>query len=127
MIPEFPNTVAERMAQFCKHYDVEPCKLRYTNRSTDSIVMTDELLEWHVKNGASLDWICTGSVTPMMTAYRNNDLRQQRARETFRHLTNPEVAAMLFVLRAVLDEGFELEPALELWKAECTKRREQAA
>ncbi|RCW77685.1 hypothetical protein [Paracoccus lutimaris] len=66
MIPTFPTTVAERMAEFCKHYEVEPCKLRYSRRATDSIVMTDELLEWHKVNGASLDWICIGSVTPMM-------------------------------------------------------------
>ena len=126
MIPDFPMTVAERMAQFCKHFDVEPCKLRYSRRATDTVFMTDELLEWHRVNGASLDWICIGSVTPMMTAYRNDDLRQQRERESLRHLTDPEAAAMLFVLRAVLDEGIELEPALELWKAECLKRRKAA-
>ncbi|WP_256447677.1 hypothetical protein [Paracoccus marinaquae] len=43
-----------------------------------------------------------------------------------RHLTGHEAEAMAFVLKAVLDEGLELEPALELWKAECTKRREAA-
>ncbi len=57
MIPSFPMTTAERMAAFCKRYEVEPCKLRYSRRATDSIVMTDELLEWHITNGARLDWI----------------------------------------------------------------------
>lgn len=127
MIPDFPMTVAERMAEFCKHFDVEPCKLRYRRRATDEIVMTDELLAWHVTNGASLDWICIGSVTPMMTAYRKDDLLQQRVRESLRNLTDPEAEAMAFVLKACLDEGLELEPALELWKAECSKRREEAA
>ena len=127
MIPDFPMTIAERMAQFCKHFDVEPCKLRYSRRATDTVVMTDELLEWHRTNGASLDWICIGSVTPMMTAYRKEDLLQKRTREGLRHLTDPEAEAMAFVLKACLDEGLELEPALELWKAECSKQREEAA
>lgn len=126
MIPSFPTTVAERMAEFCKHFEVEPCKLRYSRRATDTVVMTDELLEWHRVNGASLDWICIGGVTPMMRAYRDEHLRQQREREALRHLTEPEAAALLFVLRAVLDEGIKLEAALEIWKAECLKRREAA-
>ena len=126
MIPDFPTTVAERMAQFCKHFDVEPCKLRYSRRATDSIVMTDELLEWHKVNGASLDWICIGSVTPMMTAYRKDSLRRHREADALRDLTGAEKEAMAFVLRAVLDGGLELQPALDLWTAECTKRRETA-
>ena len=127
MIPSFPMTTAERMAAFCKRYEVEPCKLRYSRRATDSIVMTDELLEWHRTNGASLDWICIGSATSMMRAYRDENLRQQREKEALRHLTDPEAEAMAFVLKACLDEGMELEPALEMWKAECAKRREEAA
>lgn len=127
MIPTFPMTVAERMAEFCKHFEVEPCKLRYTRRATDSIVMTDELLEWHRVNGASLDWICIGNVTPMMRAYRDEELRRKRTEESLRHLTDPEAKAMTFVIKAVLDEGLELEPAIELWKAECLKRRDEAA
>ena len=126
MIPDFPTTVAERMAQFCKHFDVEPCKLRYSRRATDSIVMTDELLKWHITNGASLDWICLGSVSPMMTAYRNEVLRTNRDRRILRDLTPVEQEALTFVLRAVLDGGLELQPALDLWTAECTKRRETA-
>lgn len=127
MIPTFPTTVAERMAEFCKHFEVEPCKLRYSRRATDSIVMTDELLEWHRVNGASLDWICIGSVAPMMRAYRDEILWRQRHSEAVRGLTDAEVKAMTFVLRAVLDDALELEPALELWKAECLKRCEEAA
>lgn len=121
-----PATVAERMAHFCKHFDIEPCKLRYSCRATDSIVMTDELLDWHQMNGASLDWICIGSVTPMMTAYREDSLRRHREAEALRGLTDAEKEAMVFVLRAVLDGGLELQPALDLWTAECTKRREAA-
>lgn len=126
MSAAFPATVAERMAHFCKHFDVEPCKLRYSRRATDSIVMTDELLEWHKVNGASLDWICIGSVTPMMTAYREDRLRQHREEDALRDLTGAEKEAMAFVLRAVLDGGLKLQSALELWTAECTKRRETA-
>lgn len=126
MIPTFHATVAERMAHFCKHFDVEPCKLRYSRRATDSIVMTDELLEWHKVTGASLDWICIGSVTPMMVAYRNDSLRQRREEDALRDLTGAEKEAMAFVLRAVLDDGLKLQSALELWTAECAKRRETA-
>ncbi|MFV0410297.1 MAG: hypothetical protein ACK5LJ_11565 [Paracoccus sp. (in: a-proteobacteria)] len=127
MIPDFPVTVAERMAQFCKHFEVEPCKLRYRRRATDEIIMTDELLAWHGTNGASLDWICVGNVIPMMAAYRKEDLSRQRMLEALRSMSVPEATAMLFVLKACLDEGIELEPALELWKVECSKRREEAA
>ena len=108
MIPSFPMTTAERMAAFCKRYEVEPCKLRYSRRATDSIVMTDELLEWHKVNGASLDWICIGSVTPMMTAYREDSLRRTREADALRGLTDAEKEAMAFVLRAVLDGGLKL-------------------
>lgn len=126
MIPDFPTTVAERMAHFCKYFDVEPCKLRYSRRATDSIVMTDELLEWHKANGASLDWICIGSVSPMMTAYRNEALRTNRDLSILRDLTPAEQEALTFVLRAVLDGGLKLQPALDLWTAECIKRGEAA-
>lgn len=127
MIPSFPTTVAERMAEFCEHFEVEPCKLRYSRRATDSILMTDELLNWHKANGASLDWICVGSVTPMMAAYRNEELRRSCERKALRHLTILEVKALQAVLQAVLDEGLEVEPALELWKSECAKRQEEVA
>lgn len=60
-------------------------------------------------------------------AYRNEELRQQRDEEALRHLTTADKTAMAFVLKACLDDGLKLEPALDLWKAECTKRREEAA
>lgn len=127
MIPSFPTTVAERMAEFCEHFEVEPCKLRYSRRATDDILMTDELLDWHKVNGASLDWICIGSVTPMMAAYRNEALQRRCEREALRHLTDIEVKALRVVLQAVLDGGLEVGPALELWKSECAKRQEEVA
>ena len=43
MIPSFPMTTAERMAAFCKRYEVEPCKLRYSRRAgqTEVKIRTD--------------------------------------------------------------------------------------
>ena len=112
MIPDFPQTVAERMDQFCKRFEVQPCKLRYTRRATDSVVMTDELLQWHQTNGASLDWICIGSVSPMMVAYRDNEFRKQSVRETIAPLSDTQAEAIYFAARLIRDGKATAEVAL---------------
>lgn len=122
----FPMTIAERMAEFCEHQQVAPCKIRYSRTDGDAI-MTDELLEWHTTNGASIDWICLGRASSMFAAYRESTLQMRENIAALRALADHEAKALTFVLRVVLDEGLELLPAVELWKAECAKRREDAA
>lgn len=107
-----PATVAERIDHFCKRFEVQPCKLRYSRRATDTVVMTDELLQWHQINGASLDWICIGSVTPMMVAYRDSELRKQIVRETIAPLSDPQSEAILFAARLIRDGKATADVAL---------------
>lgn len=122
MIPDFPMTVAERMDQFCKKFDVEPCKLRYSRRATDSVVMTDELLKWHQINGASLDWICIGSVSPMMTAYRNDALRTESFSAAIRPLSEEAKQGLLLAMTLVRDERATIGEATAAFMATFDKQ-----
>ena len=75
-----------------------------------------------------ITWEAMAGVSQVMrvNAYRKDSLRQHREADALRDLIGAENEAMAFVLRAVLDGGLELQPALDLWTAECTKRRETA-
>ncbi|TWI31517.1 hypothetical protein [Paracoccus sulfuroxidans] len=74
--------------------------------------MTDELLQWHQTNGASLDWICIGSVSPMMVAYRDNEFRKQSVRETIAPLSDTQAEAIYFAARLIRDGKATAEVAL---------------
>lgn len=120
--PATVETVQDRINQFAAWYEIEPVKLSDPNDPT-----IDEVLDWTREAGASLDWICCADIKAMATAYRDARLMENRASKSFRKLSDPEAAALLFVMQLTLDEGLELKPALEMWKAECAKRREEAA
>ena len=103
MIPAFPMTVAERMEQFCQRFEVEPVKLRYIRRATDSVVMNEALLNWHNDTGASIDWIAIGNPVPMMVAYRKDHLSNRKLRNALARLDDAEIGGLNFIVKAVVD------------------------
>ncbi|WP_436398605.1 hypothetical protein [Roseobacter sp. S98] len=59
-----------RLAWFCAHFELTPPPLSYDEDEPDSLLMTDELIEFCGREGLSLDWFTSGRVCGPLAVYR---------------------------------------------------------
>ena len=109
------ETMEGRIEFFCKYFDCEPPKLEYDPDSPDSILMTEELMEWHHFEGASLDWIICGSMTGALATYREKYKLKPVKKEildVFGSLDETEKKLFRAGLKLIVDNNAEVEAVL---------------
>ncbi|WP_172293773.1 hypothetical protein [Pseudoruegeria sp. HB172150] len=68
------NTMLERICWFCHHFGVVAPALEFDPGHPEEILVTDELIEWVRAEGACIDWLVCGAVSPALAAYREKHL-----------------------------------------------------
>jgi hypothetical protein len=81
----------ERIKQFCEWFDVEPPTITYDPEEPGAILMTDEFLDWHVREGVSLDWTIYGGVRGMLSAFRATEFLRQGRLDELKEKARPKV------------------------------------
>ncbi len=99
------TTSEGRIEWFCAHFEVEKPNLKYDEDEPDQILLTDDLMDWIRRVGASMDWLLCGAVGPVLAAYRK--LNRQSRRDEFESIAGKMDEAEQKILLAGLSMAAE--------------------
>lgn len=119
--PELDLTTQRgRVAAWCQWFDLPEPKLRYRNGD-----LLTSSIDWISSVGASIDWIVCGDPKNMAAVYRRNDMNKSEFLPVLKklNLTDAETKALIVAMRAVAEDGVDVEEALKVWKEAVYDRR----
>lgn len=106
------STAEGRIEWFCAQFDVEPPKLEYDEDEPDSMLATDELLEWCAIEGVILDWLVSGTIGGPLAVYREKYRTDPKAYELIQRVRRlPEETRERFTeaFKRATDPGADFE------------------
>ncbi len=105
------TTMEGRIAFFCARYECAPPALTYDPDDSDPPLVTGELIGWHQREGASIDWTAGGRVGCLLTAYRDSDRHRTEFVRLRKKMCEPEKRALEVAIRTTL-AGVPVEEAM---------------
>lgn len=103
-----------RIAQFCERFGLDNAPKVPVRRG--SAIVTDELLDWAIQHGASLDWIFAGNAKPLAAAYAKTAIAEKSAAKALADLDAVEKEIIAEVLRSSQSGDLDFVVALEAAK-----------
>ncbi|WP_111734672.1 hypothetical protein [Roseovarius amoyensis] len=97
------NTLEDRIAWFCEHFEVSPPKIEYDEDEPGAVLLTDELLKWCRVEGISIDWLFAGGVGSMAAVFRDKykiDPEVREAVDLISQLSEEEQGIILDALKS---------------------------
>jgi hypothetical protein len=114
----------ERLSLFCEWFDVEPPELVLED---GDVQITDELLDWFDKEGASLDWIFCDEPKIMAIAYREKWKGVQSFLRTMKKFDGVEQKLMLPHLERIAKDEVTVDEGMGAFKADLEAYRSKGA
>jgi hypothetical protein len=108
------TTTKGRVEWFCAHFEIEPPALEYDE--TDSLLLTQNLIEWTRQEGVSLDWLVCGAVAGALAVYREKYKRtaeELRFIEALEHFTESEKQIVSDAIRRGIKPGADFETEIK--------------